>query len=313
MFSSIVPESNYITDLRGSVKVYSPHNFVACISDTQCTPDIHNPPYVELTPSVESSEYYLGFGGSSDAYMYIKVYSLKGASVFKIDDAWLLIGVYTTPDGKKVLLYKIGRPVDVPAVDKVWVVKKDGTVLYGEAPQSENDLVKIGTVDDIFFIIYSDDPRIPPLAFKPKINPLLIIAGIVLGATAIVAVKDYFVETHKASREAEVQKYAVEKKYEFMDKVTEIVKDNPELADIFAGVVEGSYSSEIITWQVPRYINPHETTSEDTSPWDAFIDWLKSNWWKIVLPFMGLILLIFKWRMILDFIRDIIEWFRGRR
>jgi len=313
---TVVPESNYITDLRGSIKIYSPHDFVACISETWngCTPALKNKPSAELVPGTVANEYYLAFGSTSDFYMSMKVYSLKGLAVFKVEGAWLLIGIWTDPDEKKHLLFKIGDPVDVPAIEKVWVIKKNGDILYGEVPRNETYMEKIGTVEDTFFTIYSDG-NVPPVIMKPKlaIPTAVWVVLTILGLAGIGGITYWAIETHKANKEAEVRQYAIDKQAEWLNTITDMVKQNPELADIFAGITEIMHAVNSITFQMPNNINPHKTTAEDTSPWDKFVSWIQQNWQSILLPLIGIIVLIFKWEVILDFIRGIIERFRRRR
>lgn len=305
---SILPEANYVTSSRNRIRVYALHDFVACIDTTWngCIPSIHNKPYADLEPSETANEYYLAFGFSSEYYMNLKVFRV--VSNFTVEDAYLMIAIWTGPDNKQHILYKIGVPIDVPSADKIWLVMKDGRVLYAEAPIGIEDFVQVGTVDNTFFLVQSDVT--PPVIVKPKIGWATV--ALILGLAGIASATWWAVETHKTDREAEVKQYATDKYYEFLNNVTNMVKSNPELADPFTAILETLHGSMAITWQMPPTVNPHQTTQNDTSPWDKFVGWLQQNWQYLVLPIIGTIILVFKWRAILDFIRDLFSSLRER-
>ena len=305
---TILPEANYLTEQRNRIRVYALHNFVACISTTWngCTPSIHNKPYYDLVPSETADEYYLAFGFTSDYYINMKVFRLTSA--FVVEDGYFFLGIYTDPDDKKHILYKYGKPIDVPAIDKVWIITKDGKIWYGEAPTSMDDLVEIGNVDNTFFLLESD--ATPPVIVKGKFPWAAVIIAIALAG--IGGATYWAVETHRVDKEAEVRQYSIDKSYEFLNNILEEVKNNPSLADPYTAIVETWYGSNKITWEMPSGINPHATTEDNTNPFSQFIDWMKNNWYYLVLPIIGIVILAFKWRVILDFFRDLFERFRRR-
>lgn len=306
---TILPEANYLTDQRNRIRIYSLHDFVACISTTWngCTPTIHNEPYYDLVPSQTADEYYLAFGFSSDYYINMKVFSLTSA--FVVEDGYFFLGIYTDPDNNKHILYKYGKPIDVPAIDKVWIITKDGKIWYGEAPTRREDLVEIGTVDNTFFLLESD--KTPPIIVKGKFPWAAVLVAIALAG--IGGATYWAVETHKTDKEAEVKKYNTDKAYEFLNNVLEKVKNNPSLADPYTAILESWFGTNKVTWEMPRNINPHETTDDNTNPFEQFINWMKQNWYYIVFPLIGTIILVFKWQVIVDFFKDILDRLRRRR
>lgn len=305
---TVLPEANYITDYRKRVRVYAVHEFVGCIDTTWngCTPSIHSKPYYDFEPTETASEYYLAFGLSSDYYFNLKILYL--AHAFVVDDGYFFLGIYTDPDNKKHILFKYGAPIDVPAVEKVWIIRRDGKILYGEIPRSEDDLVEIGTVDNTFFLIDSDVA--PPIIAKGKF-PWAVVA-LVLGLAGIAGATYWAVETHRTDRAEEAKKYAVDKAYEWLNNLLQEVKNNPSLADPFSAIIESWYGSNAVTWQMPTGVNPHATTQEDTNPFEQFIQWIQRNWYYIVVPLIGVVVLLFKWEVIIDFIKGILERFRRR-
>ena len=305
---TILPEANYVTDYRNRIRIYALHDFVACIDTTWngCIPSIHNEPYYDLVPSETANEYYLAYGFSSEYYVNMKVFSLTSA--FVVEDGYFFLGIYTDPDNNKHLLFKYGKPIDVPAIDKVWVVTKDGKVWYGEAPTRREDLVEIGTVDNTFFLIESDVT--PPVVTKPKLGWATV--ALILGLAGIAGASWWAVETHKTDKSAEVQQYAIDKQYEFFNQLVEKVNQNPELADPYSAMIETLFGSQYVSWKMPNNINPHTTTEDNTNPFSQFIDWIKQNWYYVVFPLIGTIILIFKWDVIVGFIKDILDRLRRR-
>ncbi len=308
---TILPEANYFTDARKRIRIYSLHDFVACIDTSMgCTPAIYNDPYHDFAIT-NTVDHYLKYGTHSEYTIEMKIFSL--VSNFVVNDAYLLLGEYTDPDNKKHIIYKIGSPIDVPAIDRVWIAKRNGDLLYGEGPTSESDLTKIGTVNNTFFLIHTDNPKIPPAIFKPKIGAGAVLAVLaILSLAGIGAYTWYSIETHKADNTTELQKYNTDKFYEFLNTIANEVKNDPSLADPYAGIIETVFGSYATTFQMPNNINPHATTPENTDPFTQFINWIKGNWWQIVFPIIGLIILVFKWDVIIGFIKDLLGRFRRR-
>jgi len=302
---TILPEANYFTDQRKRIRVYSVHDFVGCLDDVRgCVPYVVNEPYHDFIPE-NYNDQWLKYGGYEEFVVEMKVLSLTAN--FVVEDAYFLLGLYTDPDGKKHLIYKIGSPVDVPGVEKVWIAKRNGDLLYAEAPTSESDFVKVGTVDNTFFLIHTDNTKVPPVIFKPKIGGGAILAALtIIGLAGIGAYTWYSVETHKTDKSAEVQKYNTDKFYEFLNYVAQKVAEDPSLADPFAGIVENIFGSYAPSFQMPVNVNPHATTPSNTDPFTQFINWIKGNWWQIVFPLIGLIILVFKWDVIIGFIKDLL-------
>lgn len=309
---NVLPEANYISNKRPKLKVFSiQKTFVACIDTTWngCIPDIKNYPYAELQPTQTANEYYLAFGITSEIYTSMRVYNITVNDGMVDDNAWLMLAIYTDPEGNKKLLWKIGSPIDIPSVDKVWIVRRDGKVYFAEVPTSLSDFTYIGDADKLFAKVYDQNNEYPPIIIKPKIAPLIIlgIAAIIAGAGAYA-----IVEWHKADKEAEVKEHAINKQYEFLDKVYNDLKNQtipPELRDAFIGLLEGHIGNNAITWEVP---NAH---TEDSNWLDNIFGFFKKHWKEIVLGIVGvvgLMLLILKWQVIVDMIKSFRDMFRRR-
>lgn len=305
---TVIPEANYVTSERNRVRVYSPHNFVACIDTSWngCIPSVRNKPYADLVPSETASEYYLAYGFTSDLYTSMKVYRLPLRGVE--ETAQLLIGIYTDPDGKQHLVYKIGAPVDIPAIEKVWYVDIMGRIYYLEAGYSEPKY--IGTVEDTFFTISTEG--FPPIIIKPKVPWALVILVLAsIGATVWWAV-----ETHKANVSAEVQKHAIDKYYEYLDNLQTTVKENPEIAHAFLSMLEGLHASMRMTWEMPAGLTTYRKEEGPSSMFDKFIGWLKNNWFTavgLVGGIIALMLMVMKINVIRSVFEAIIDTLRGRR
>lgn len=296
----ILPESNYVTSERNYITIWSVWNFYACM-DTQrgCIPSLRNPPVgVAEPPDATSNEYYLVFGFDGDQVLQLKVFRLPYA--FTVEDAEFLLGIYTDPDGKKHLVFKYGSPVDVPGIEQVWIVKRNGDVLYGLAPTSPEMLEKIGTIDTTFFVI--ENSKGQRVAVKPKLGflPLLAIIGIaVAGATW------WAIETHRADKEAEVKQYAIEKQFELFNKMIEDVKNDTTLAVPYSKIAEDLFALQKITWEIPKGLNPYYWSKEEPATgFDRLISWIKSSWQWLVGGLI-FIIIIMKWRVIIDFLKSI--------
>jgi len=208
------------------------------------------------------------------------------------------IGLWADSDGYYYVLY--GFVPEVPVgVSKVILVTSDGRVYYAEAPQSEDDFNYIGTVDEILVAV--QDHYGKNVVGNAKIAwwvPVLIAIGIIGGSSTAIA---YF-----NARKAEEQRKASEIQYQTVQSMKDFCSKHPDACRIastaFMSMITGGASLMQISG------GSHEESSWIDKLYNFFKQWIAP-----IGMIIGVLILLFKFNVIAEIFRGLIDLIRGWR
>ena len=290
----VIPNANYVTgDRRNIVEVVSiADTFVAC-KGNGCIPSIYNAPGHKFTIDTTKNYEIIRYGLDSDAVIENKIYVISDSVDVSSLNPRYIIAEFTDWDDKKHILFGMGVS-DAPIVDKVYVISRDKKVYVAQTPFDISDFQLVGTTDDIFLSI--EPTQIygaPPFIIKPKIP---IIPLIIVAATALAGYTIHEYRVHKDNQ------YAIDKYYQYVNMVYQDVKHGNIDESVAIQYLEALHGTNGVTWQV-----------KDESTIDKIVDWIKGNWKELVLgvgSIIGIMILMMKWRVIMDLFRDMFESMR---
>jgi len=297
----IIPVKNWCVppDTITFVAPFSDVTAVLCKGDG-CIPATHTLPY-ELnidTADIVDDKVTIRFGKSSKFIHEWKIPAFADKFTITKFGVHGWIGLWEDADGVKYVLY--GFVPDIPlGVVNVIVVSSDGKVYYAEIPSSEDDLKYIGTVDDLIIAIENSDfKNIVGSAKLAWWVPIAILIGLAGGTAAAIAYYNY--------KAVEERGHVIEKMDETVNSIKDLCNKYPQYCHIAVGMLPQIITTGMSVLQIPG--GSHEGTS--------WLDKLMSFFKQWIAPIAGLIALIvilFKWRIIVDIFRDLIETFRRRR
>jgi len=283
----VYPKANYATDARPTIRVAVLSDVgVACVGDT-CVPGIINKPGKDYTISSDTR---IRYGVDTDNIIDVRVFRFTSSVDVSHLNPSYVIGLYVDSDGRRHIIYGIGVS-DVPLVDKVYIVGRDGRVFKCEPCTGAGDITYVGTVDDVVIGIEPELSGYPPMLVRPKL-PVIVLA-LVIGAAAAVGaytVKEYF--RHKDTQ------YIVDRQIQFYESIVEDIKSGALELEEAVQVLESVHGIATVTY------------GPQGSDADSILSWLAENWKEVVAGIGALttvLLVALKFSMIKDIISSLFK------
>jgi len=295
----IIPHKNWCVP-PDTIRFGTPieENIVVC-KGSGCTPSIHNAPYdlAVDTADIVDGKVTIRFGYDSRHLHEWKIPAFASKFTVTKYDVHAWVGEWLDSDGQYYILY--GYTNDIPSgVVRVVLIDKSGNVYYAEAPSSENDFAFVGTVNDI--VIAIQNHRGKNIVSTTKIAwwiPVLIAIGLIGGSGAAVA---YF--NMKSSEE---KRKAVEAQQQTVNAILDFCERYPDVCRSSSAAFMEIVTSGSALMSVSGGSN--EGRSWISKLWNAFQQWIAPLGMLI-----GVIIMLFKFNVIVDALRSLREAFRRR-